>query len=237
MIITCETGLPPLPDVLTLQTEIDADAMTRIDASLREVYYERLIAFRARFLFSDRWNAVRFKLAAGLCIAGIAMALLFTALGGLELDGVRYDLWFAGLFAALLPVVWFFQKTKAWFRKPSIRFHQFSARLHADALIGVAKKNIPFHAHYVINGDRVAYARKRGESMQPLWSGRKLHGVRVAGDGFTLFFKKPGALRCHLIILHAPSPELDALFDRVGVAAEPSASAKSGPAAAAPHAR
>jgi len=62
----------------------------------------------------------------------------------------------------------------------------------------------------------VAYSRIVGEQAQLIWR-RRLQGTRLSGDGFTLLYKKPTSQEPYGILLHAPSTELNAQLDQLGL--------------------
>jgi hypothetical protein len=49
-----------------------------------------------------------------------------------------------------------------------------------------------------------------------IWK-RRLQGTCLPGDGFTLLYKKPTSQEPYGILLHAPSTELNAQLDQLGL--------------------
>ncbi len=208
---------------LLLQSTIDAVAMARLMNAVQSVFYAGAIAERARVMGkADRFTSTYLPIkhapiiAAWLCVAGLATALAMGAIGGLPYRGYRLDWAFAIFFAAGLVLALQQKRWLPWVEQPWPRFHAFLARKHTRLLLGNAQANLPFEAEYLLDGDSAKYCRIRGGIREPQWT-RTLHGVYLAGPGFTLFYKRASATTPYAIMLHLPSAAFDAWLAERGV--------------------
>lgn len=208
---------------LLLQSTIDADGMASLVNAVECVFYERGIAYRARVMGNaDRFTSTFLPtknapvIVAWLCVAGLTTALSMSAIGGIPYRGYRLDWGFAIFFAAGLILALQMERSLRWLEKPWPRFHKILARQHARILLGNAQANVPFEAEYLLEGDAARYCRIRAGVREPKWT-RRLHGVYLSGQGFTLFYKRATTTTPYAIMLHQPSAAFDAWLAARGV--------------------
>ncbi len=200
---------------LRLTTQITADFLDRVESELISIFHDCLMAHRRRFMHPGFYS-VLFALGKLLSASGLALSFLLCAMGGFIYHSVRIDVVFILLFSLLLAVFWNKQKRmdKLW---TSYRpYWMWLARKRANRMLKAAKKTAPFAAEYDFRGDLAVYYRTKNESAEFVWA-RKIKGFHLAGSGFTLLFKKQGAIYPYAIILHAPSTEFESYVDESGV--------------------
>ncbi len=203
-------------DPLHLCSTIDAAEINRLEEALRTAFYERLLEDRrqrlARFgrFYKHRVTVIRW-----LCFAGLAVAAILALAGGLPYQGYRLELLFAVFFICIYAVNFALPRNQQLNTAPWPPFWRTMAKIHASGLLKVARKLAPFDAEYTFDGDSVMYFRTVAGNKKFVWQ-RQLRGHRVAGPGFTLLLKNATSMRPTMIILHQPSAEMDAWFERMG---------------------
>ncbi|MHA4866363.1 hypothetical protein ACXZ1M_01515 [Duganella sp. PWIR1] len=215
------TPLPDAEPLLRVRSTIDAAEMARIYAGVRAMSVERLtVQHRARVARMLRHLPTstprHLAIAKWLCIGGLTVSIAMTGVGGLPFHGYPLELLFAAFFAVMLVLCLGLPKFTAWVEKCRERLFEYLALKTANRTLKAARKNLPFEAEYQFFGDEVAYSRIIGEQEQLIWK-RRLQGTCLPGDGFTLLYKKPTSQEPYGILLHAPSPELNAQLDQLGL--------------------
>ncbi len=208
-----------------LRTTVDAAALERMAPQIEAILFGRLMAHRARFVRPHRPRPRLIAFAGRCCMAGLLVALAFTASGGLESGPYRIDLLFVLFFAAGLALTFMLPRLDAWVRAPWPAWWHWLARRRTDAILKEARAEAPFDALYDSDGEDLTYTRIRhhgGQDIATVQWRRSLARVPVAGDGFTLFFEHDRALLPALIVLHPPSAAFDALLARHAQAKSPS---------------
>lgn len=205
---------------LHLATPIDAAEIARLGGALSAVLYARALARRARRLAPRaRVNATWLRLAIWLGLAGLAVALTGMAVDGLPLGEQRLEWLLAALSVVVIGLALALPHFFAWLLRPWPAYWQYLARTQARSMLRMARASVPFEAHYVFKDETVAYARHDSKGVHAQWT-RRLHGVRVSGEGFTLLYKQTGAHVPWAILLHGPAPALTARLDALRVAEE-----------------
>ncbi len=200
-----------------LRSTVDAAALARVAPQIEAILLGRLLAHRARFVRPHRPRPRLLAFAGRCAMAGLLVALAFTASGGLAFGPYRLDLLFALFFVASLALTFTLPRFEAWVRAPWPAWWRRLARRRADALLQDARAQAPFDAQYDSDGDYLTYTRIRragGQDVATVQWRRPLARLAVAGDGFTLFFEHEHALQPALIVLHPPSAAFDALLAR-----------------------
>lgn len=216
-----EDGQAPLH----LRSTVDGAALERMAPHIEAILLGRLMAHRARFVRPYRPRPRLIAFAGRCCMAGLLVALAFTASGGLAFGPYRLDLLFALCFVAGLALTFTLPRLDAWVRAPWPAWWQRLARRRTDAILKEARAMAPFDAQYDSDGEHLTYTRIHHDGGQDIatvqWR-RSLARMPVAGDGFTLFFEHERALLPALIVLHPPSAAFDALVARYAQAQRPS---------------
>jgi hypothetical protein len=204
------------PGFLRLRSSIDAGYLERIAPALQAIFYQRLIAQRARFQFFRQYRYRAMVAVKCLSALGLALSLVFIATGGLRYQGARVDLAFLLFFGLMLALAWNPRRMTDWLATPSRPYWSGLAKRHTNTLLKKARASVPFVAEYELRGDLIVYFRLRGGRAEVAWT-RRLHGHRLGGDGFTLLYKMETSVAPYMIILHAAPDALDTHLDGLGI--------------------
>lgn len=208
-----------------LRSTVDAAVLERVAPQIEAILLGRLMAHRARFVRPYRARPRLLAFAGRCCMAGLLVALAFTASGGLEFGPYRLDLLFALFFVVGLALTFTLPRFEAWVRAPWPAWWRRLARRRTDAMLADARARAPFDAQYDSDGDMLTYTRihhdGEGEIADVQWR-RSLARQAVQGDGFTLLFEDGRALVPSAIVLHPPSAAFDALLARYAQPHSPS---------------
>jgi hypothetical protein len=211
---------------LQLHTHVTADFLARIEPELAAALFDRLASRGSRF-YDSKFAAALFLAVKLLSVFGLILSLFLLAMGGAVFYSVRIDVVFIGIFSVLL--FWFWNKDKSTARLRA-RYRPLWRRLAgrgARRMLKVAARTAPFDAEYDLRGDWLTYYRSKNGKHDFAWA-RRMSGLRVGGNGFTLLFKKESAAYPYMIVLHDASTELEACLDAAGIrtnrqSAQPSA--------------
>lgn len=204
-----------------LACDIDATAIDRLDGALTQVFYERLLASRTRHQrAADKVALLCIELLKWCAMVGLVLALVWPPLDEPLLRTLQLDGALTLFFALLIPVSFALKRFGLWMgaraRPAWPAYWRYLARSRSKAMLKHARAAVPFAAVYDFRGETASYFRIREQGAKHVWT-RRLHGVRLGGDGFTLLYKNARAMSPHAIILHQPSCELDALFEDLGI--------------------
>jgi|GEM_PF-1845755 len=201
---------------LHLCSTIDAAEIDRLEEALRASFYERLLADRrGTFARFEKFSKHRVTVIRWLCFAGLVVAFLLALDRGLPYRGYRLDLLFALFFTCVYALSYFLPRYPNLESKPWPPFWRTIAKIHTTGLLKTARKLVPFDAEYTFDGDSVMYFRTVAGNKKFAWQ-RQLRGQRMSGPGFTLLLKNEKSMRPTVLILHQPSPDMNAWLDRMG---------------------
>lgn len=207
--------------LLRVRSSIDDEAFERIYAAVKASYSARVDVLHHRtqqriMKYLPKPHARQRTIVTAISAVGLIVALLFTANGGLFYAGYRLDLIFIAYFVTMPVLTLGIKPFERWWYKRQASLHAWMAEAATRRMLKAAGKSVPFVAEYEIFDDEIAYSRVIDGTPKRLWK-RKLRGVRVTGDGFTLLYKKSTTQEPHGILLHPPSAEFDAQLDRLGL--------------------
>jgi hypothetical protein len=214
-----------------------------IDAARLEQLHDALTDAISAFLMSGQANKTPAKLLAvldayrtrtqrlrgralavfpWLCVAGLILALAFSAGGGITWRGYRIDLLFVLYFGAGLALVRPLGRLGArpprplgWRPPQWTWLWKLLARRISARMLRVARRAAPFDARYAFAGRTVTYTRVTEAGTTVVWQ-RTLQGWRVSGSGFTLVLKSRRSLQ-GILILHEPNVRLDTWLAGLGI--------------------
>lgn len=197
-----------------LASTIDADVLDHVGAQLDQLFHQRLLSYKARFDWPIKRDLLLRIIKWG-AVLGLLASLGLSWIDGWDYRNGSMGPFLALCFSLLIPVTWGMHRLEH-----SQRYWMRLARRRARPLLKRARKCAPFIAEYQFRGDLVVYFRTAGARTELAWS-RRMRGVRITGGGFTLLFKNERAFGPYAIFLHQPAPELDMLFDNLGISSIP----------------
>jgi hypothetical protein len=207
--------LPQPARRLQLNTHVTADFLARVEPELVSVFLDCLMSSSGRF-YDSKSLAALFMAVKLLSAFGLALSLYLVMMGGAIYRSVRLDLVLAAFFCLMLFWYWNKEKSVARIQARYQRVWRWLARKQARRILKVAFKTAPFDAEYDLRDDWLAYYRSKNGKYAFAWA-RQLSGLRVTGNGFTLFYKKKVTIHPHAIVLHDPSAALASYLNASGV--------------------
>ncbi|WP_432378630.1 hypothetical protein [Duganella sp. P38] len=206
---------------LRLSADIDSDEFARIRAAVlalcrareRQAHRRSMGAVMKRLPKPHRKGMLIVGL---IALCGTLVGLLFTINGGLLYQGYRLDYIFIAYFVVLTALAYWFKRQEYRLKRRQVAFLGWLARQTTRRLLSSAAKSVPFGAEYQVFDDEIAYARIIDGVSNRRWK-RRLCGVRMEGDGFTLLFKKDTSRDPYGILLNPPSAEFSQQLDRLGL--------------------
>ncbi|MFZ6760387.1 hypothetical protein ACO0K9_24555 [Undibacterium sp. Ji50W] len=203
------------PRRLLLKTPVTEEFLHALEAELVTIFLERFAAYRDRIL-PPKLYAWLLSTLKYLGIFGLGLSLLSFYLGGSIVYSVRLDMILISIFSVLCVLFWDKKKIVERHTAMTARVWAWSAKKRAGNMLRKARKALPFCAEYDFRDDVVAYYRITDKASVLAWT-RTIKHWRITGHYATLLFKKKTSMYPYIMILHAPSAELDSYLDELGI--------------------
>lgn len=207
-------NLEQAPMKTTLIAKCDASSLMQVEQNLVDiVVYQslrsRVEVFKRPFIHSKKRQASKHW-----ALIRKILLVLSTVVTLFLLYQVMFEP-FNKFFSIMLPI-YLILSVLLWLLKPpydrmnSQRFadniDKKLATFSARKMLRVAKKLLPYEAHYEFSGDSVSYYRKKKDSSELVWT-RELKGFAIVHQHVTLFYNRPNGIAVRILIMHEdPQP-------------------------------
>lgn len=198
-----------------LNTNITVDFLTQVETALVSIFHERFLVYQDRFHYR-RIQRTLLVIVKFLSLLGLVALLLTLAIDHASFKSDGEAIWLIGVFLLLLALTWAPKKLEEKRRRFFRPYWTWLSKRYAKGLLKKAKKIAPFVAEYDFRGDLATYYRTKNEKSQCVWT-RKIHGYRLSGSGFTLFYKKEKSLHPYAIVLHDSAKEFELYLDALEI--------------------